>query len=441
MAEKNKLGLKDTTLVVISLVIGMGIFRTSKDVAEVSTESWVFFAAWIIGGLVAICGALTYAEIGSRYPVMGGYYKIFSETYHPSIAFSVNCIILVSNAASLVGVALIGIEYLNYLSPYVMSKSMQTLCAGITIVAFYLLNMYGFKLSTTTQKVLMGIKISLLLLVIVCVFGAPSTAATSTEVLTPNYPWWKSLGLSLVAVSFTYGGYQQTINFGDDVANPARTMPKAIIMGMLIVIVLYLLAATSYHHIIGLEQMAVSSKMPIASRVMGATFGDAVANVFTAILFTAVLAYVNIILLSNPRAMYAMSMDGVLPKALSKKNTEKDTLPVGLTVFTIACLVVLVYAETFDRILKFSIFLDCIGMAFSAATIFYFRKIKKGENANTPVYKMKLYPILPIVFILTYCFVAIVIAIETPVYAKICGAVLAGFIAIYFLAKKLKLKA
>ena len=110
--KSSRLNLFDLTMIVVSLVIGMGIFRTPVNVARHAGSADMFFIAWIVGGLVALCGALTYAEIGSRYPVTGGYYKIFSYCYHPSIAFAINCIILVSNAASLAGVALIGSEYL-----------------------------------------------------------------------------------------------------------------------------------------------------------------------------------------------------------------------------------------------------------------------------------------------------------------------------------------
>ncbi|HEY9363285.1 MAG TPA: amino acid permease, partial [Chitinophagaceae bacterium] len=103
----------DLTIIMISFVIGMGIFKTPSNVANALSSPAEFFLVWIIGGLVAICGALTYAEIGSRMPVTGGYYKIFSYAYHPSIAFAVNCVILVSNASSLGAVALIGGEYVS----------------------------------------------------------------------------------------------------------------------------------------------------------------------------------------------------------------------------------------------------------------------------------------------------------------------------------------
>src|SRR6187399_2764481 len=113
MQVKAKLNLFDFTMIMVSLVIGMGIFRTPINVAKVAPDTFLFFATWITGGLVALCGALTYAEIGSRLPVTGGYYKVFSYAYHPSVAFAINCIILVSNAASAAAVALVGSEYIT----------------------------------------------------------------------------------------------------------------------------------------------------------------------------------------------------------------------------------------------------------------------------------------------------------------------------------------
>ena len=108
MKAAKKLNLFDLTMIVVSLVIGMGIFRNPASVAATSGNSSIFFLVWFAGGLIALCGALTYAEIGLRLPAMGGYYKVFAECYHPSVAFAINCIILISNAASLSGVAIIG---------------------------------------------------------------------------------------------------------------------------------------------------------------------------------------------------------------------------------------------------------------------------------------------------------------------------------------------
>src|SRR4029079_9924989 len=147
MTAKNKLGLFPFTMIVIGLVIGMGIFRTSKDAAQAALTPTIFFSAWIVGGFVALCGALTYAAIGSRYPVTGGYYRIFSYAYHPSIAFAINCIILISNAASLSGVALIGAEYIAPLLCGNGSQSVERFIAMGAIILFYGVNLMGLRMS------------------------------------------------------------------------------------------------------------------------------------------------------------------------------------------------------------------------------------------------------------------------------------------------------
>jgi len=190
MRQKNKLGLFDFTMIVVSLVIGMGIFRTPVNVAAASPSPIIFFCAWLAGGLVALCGALTYAEIGSRLPVTGGYYKVFSYAYHPSIAFAINCIILVSNGASGAAVALVGSEYITGVimpgaknTEYIQTVHISIALAAIII--FYGVNMLGLRLSAKTQTVLTIIKIGLILMLITPLFFAtgnsdPSSMISST---------------------------------------------------------------------------------------------------------------------------------------------------------------------------------------------------------------------------------------------------------------------
>jgi APA family basic amino acid/polyamine antiporter len=150
MAKNEKLGVFDCTMIVVSLVIGMGIFRTPVNVARHVPDSFLFFFTWVAGGVVALCGALTYAEIGSRLPVTGGYYRVFSYGYHPSVAFAINCIILISNAASLAGVALIGAEYISgILFPSLRDPGTlqirEIAIALFSIVLFYGVNLMGLK--------------------------------------------------------------------------------------------------------------------------------------------------------------------------------------------------------------------------------------------------------------------------------------------------------
>lgn len=441
MRTKNKLGLFSLTMIVIGLVIGMGIFRTSKDAAQAALTPELFFGAWIVGGLVAFCGALTYAEIGSRYPVTGGYYKIFSYAYHPSIAFAINCIILISNAASLSGVALIGSEYITPIILPGASSFTQSLVAMGAIVLFYGVNLMGLRMSSQTQNVLMLIKIAMLVVLIAALFF-PVLYNTAPQPV-PDMDTVSfgaillSFGVALKATSFTYGGYQQTINFGDEIEKPQKNIPRGIFIGILVIISLYMTVSFAYYKVIGFNELKETSG--IAAIIAEKMFGPTGKYVSSILLFVAVLAYVNVLLLSNPRVMYAMSEDGILPAAFRKKDEKRDVLTVSLTAFAAICIVVLFFAEQFNQILSFTIFLDSIGMATSAATIFILRKRTRHLD-GTGIYTMKLYPVMPVIFIIAYLFVGTVIAITDPMYAVIGISVFAAFLLLYFATQSFRKK-
>jgi len=439
----NKLNLFSFTMIVVGLVIGMGIFRTAATSAKDAIAPSVYFSAWIIGGIVALCGALTYAEIGSRYPVTGGYYKVFAQAYHPSIAFAINCLILVSNAASLSGVALIGSGYLLKLFPGEWNDMHKALVSCGAILLFYIINLRGLKISSTAQNILMVIKIAMILVLIAALFFPDKYATIIPETSTVQhsssgyFDWVKSLGVSLIAVSFTYGGYQQTINFGNEVQNPTKNIPRGIFMGIAIIIGLYLLVNMSYYNLVGFNQM--KGEREIAYVVIDKIFGTTGATVFSAFLFLGVLAYVNGLLMSNPRVMYAMGEDGSLPKLFARQNEKNNVLTFSLTVFAAMCLVILFFSQEFEKILTFTIFLDCFGMVLSSATIFWFRKKTKHLD-GTGIYKMKLFPLMPLIFMAAYLFVGISIAVADPSAALTGLGVLAAFVLIYFLLHKKKMQ-
>ena len=445
MRSKNKLGLFDFTMIVVSLVIGMGIFRTPVNVASASPTPMIFFSAWLAGGLVALCGALTYAEIGSRLPVTGGYYKVFSYAYHPSIAFAINCMILVSNAASGAAVALVGSEYITGVimpaaknADYVQTVHISIALAAIII--FYGVNMLGLRLSAKTQTVLTIIKIALILMLIAPIFFAsgnndPSIISSS---ISPGFrEYIKAFGVGLVAVSFTYGGYQQTINFGAEVERPNRNIPRGIFIGIFIIITLYLTINYAYVHIIGFQELKASKN--IAAIMASKIFGLNAERVLSILLFMSVLAYINVLLLSNPRVMYAMSEDKILPRAFQARN-GRGALTLALTVFATLATLSVFWAKEFDTLLSFSIFLDCFGMILSAGSIFIVRKRTAHLN-GTGIYSMKLYPLLPLIFMATYLFVAISITLDyknNHYAAAIGSSVLLFFIGIYFIAELIR---
>jgi basic amino acid/polyamine antiporter, APA family len=440
MQPKKQLSLFDLSMIVVSLVIGMGVFRTPVNVAAKAQIPELFYLAWFIGGFVAFCGALTYAEIGSRFPVTGGYYKIFSVAYHPSIAFAINCIVIISSAASVAAISIIGAEYLSkiILPPAIQNETSRVAIAITTIIVFYLINLLGLKASAKTQNILTVIKIGMILTLICAVFFGKQTQTiipifkTATGALPTWSDYGKALGLCLIAVSFSYAGYAQTINFGGEVKEAKKVIPRSIITGLTIIVVLYLAINYVYVKVIGFEEL--KSAESIAAVLASKIFGPAGFNALSVIIFFSVMGYVNVNLLSNPRAMFAMGEEGALPKIFSRMNKKTEVITVSLTVFTLISVIIIFYAKTFDKILNYTIFLESISMASSAATIFILRKRTAHLDKKT-IYTVPLYPILPIIFIAAYTFVAF------SIYADDQNAALNGlyificFLVIYFVSR------
>lgn len=433
MTAKNQLGYFSLTIIVVSLVIGMGIFGTPAKVAASSGSVSIFMAVWLAGGLVALCGALTYAEIGLRLPVMGGYYKTFSECYHPAVGFTVNALILISNAASLGVVALIGADYVSDLLFGAPSGILFNVTISIAAVSlFYAVNLLGLQTSSRTLNVLTVIKLALMILLIASVVKNVTVVPHGYMQSAKNYNlaeqgWLTLFMVSLVPVFFSYGGYQQTINFGSEVQK-TNIFPKAIITGIILVVVLYMSINYAYTEVIGYEQMKNASA--IGALLCEAWFGTTGAKVFDAMMFLSVLAYVNISLMSNPRVMFAMSQDKVLPAFFSTRNSKTLALTGGLTVFSLITIVITFFGKEVDNILGFSIFLDGIGMSTSAATIFVLRHRKKNE-AHVKGAWTKWTPVLAGFFVLAYAGIAAAVVMDKPL-AALTGVVLLVLLAILY---------
>lgn len=434
MSGKNKLNLLDISLIVVSLVIGMGIFRNPASVAATSGNSSIFFLLWVAGGLIALCGALTYAEIGQRLPAMGGYYKVFAECYHPSVGFSVNAIILISNAASLAVVALIGADYVSDLLYGKPSGIIFNTMVAITAVAmFFVVNLFGLKTSSRTQNVLIIIKVGLMVVLIAALFKGVVIEPHGYEENSPLFTLDKNSAItlfliSLIPVCFAYGGYQQTINFGGEVKE-TRIIPKGIIIGIIIVILLYLLINVAYTQVIGYDKMKNASA--IGALLCEAWFGKAGGKVFDALMFLSVLAYVNILLMSNPRVMYAMSEDRVFPKIFSYRHPKTEALVAGLATFSLITIIVTFFGKGVDNILNFTMFLDSIGMSTSAATLFVLRKRRQNQAMITGTWN-KFTPILAAFFVFSYFMIAVGVVIKDVNAALIGTGLLALFLALYY---------
>ena len=416
MSIKPKLGLFDLTMIIVSLVIGIGIFRTPAIVAQKAGSPLIFFTAWTLGGIISVCGALTFAEIGSRFPTAGGFYKIFSYCYHPAYAFMLNWSLVITNAASCAGVAIVGAEYIN---PILLPASLQNnMGIQITSVAVILLlfglNFLGIKMGARAQNVLSMIKIVMIIVFCFAVFAPHQTVNTTALPVASGFGFISALGVSLISVFFTFGGYQNTINFGADIQHPEKNIPKGIIMGMGIIIALYLTINFVYYSVLGFE--GVQHSKLLASDIASVFFGSRGATIASVAIFISVLGFINTSVMSNPRVYYAMADDNTLPQIFKKVNPNTMTQEFSLSFFVTLVVLSLFLLGTFEKILNYVMFIDSISLVSAAGTIFIFRK--RAKDSGLPdaenIYRIKLFPWVPLLFMAVLLFVTINVLVSDP---------------------------
>jgi APA family basic amino acid/polyamine antiporter len=321
----------------------------------------------------------------------------------------VNWITVISNAASTAAVAIMGSAYIAPLILPGTEDTLATMIVTITTVTLLLfINLLGIKISSVVLNGLMIIKIGLLILIISCLFlvlGKETTTVISSPLPADSNPI-KAFIMCFIPVFFTYGGYQHTINFGSDISNPSRTLPKSIFIGISVILVLYLAVNLSYYYVLGFDQLATTKTL--AADMIGLMFGQAASVFLSVIMFFAVMAYVNVSILSNPRVYYAMAEDKVLPKAFMRVNSKTQVQEIGVIVFCAFIFITLFFMQSFQKILEYVMFFDSISLITAAGAIFILRyRAKKNKTEEESIFKLKFYPWLPILYILVYTLVNI----------------------------------
>jgi APA family basic amino acid/polyamine antiporter len=433
MSIKPKLNRFDLTMIVISLIIGTGIFKSPGEVALRTGSTTLFFTAWVVGGLVTLCGALTFAEIGARYPNTGGFYKLFSYCYHPAFAFMINWIAVIATTASVAAVALIGAEYLNpILLPASLQNDAGTKLSTIAMVLIvYLVNFLGIKMSARMQNLLTIFKVGMIIVLCMAIFKSDASTVVTKATIPTGNPI-ASFGLSLVAVFFTYTGYQQTINFGGDVIDAKRNIPKGILMGILIVIAVYMAVNFAYYHVLGMG--GLQQNTGLAAKMAAVVFGNIGSKITSVLMFVSVLAYVNVNIMSVPRVYYAMAEDGMLPKIFSRVNPRTQAQEFGMSFFVATILAILFFVNSFGEVLNYAMFFECIGLSTAAIAIFILRKRTRHLD-GTGIYTIKWFPLVPLIFIAVYWFVTISIFMANPKATLVCMSAFVVGLGIYYATK------
>ena len=432
-----QIGPFDLGMIVISLVIGIGIFRTPAIVAKQAGNPQIFFLAWIAGGIVSLIGAFVFAEIGSRHHFPGGFYKLISTAFHPLYAFMINWVIVLTYGAGMAGVALIGSEYINPLLPeFAHSSTGIRVTAIITLAFFYLINMLGIKSGSRTQNVLSSLKIIMMLVLCAGIFYTNTDRNIPGSVAAPTFAgnWFSAFGASLIAVFYTFGGYQQTLNFGADIKDPVRNTPRGIFLGMFLILGLYLALNYTYYNVLGFEALSKSSL--IAADTARTLFGPWGEIFFSLAIFLSVLGFINATMLSLPRVYYALADDHILPGIFKKVNPKTQVQEFALTFLIVTTLLSLWVLDTFEQIVNYVMSVDSIALASAAATLFVFRK-QAGMNDPHKGFKIGGYPYLPGFFVLFLLAIAANVIITDPSSALIGWALFLGGAPLYWILQKL----
>lgn len=417
-AIQARLSTFDTAMVVFSLVVGIGIFRTPAIVARAAGGTDLFFTAWIAAGLVSLVGAFVFAEIGSRHPRAGGYYRVVADCYHPTLAFMLNWSQTLMQGVGAAGVALIGAQYLDAI---VLPRPWRTAHAGLVMACAIMLvllalNYRGIRLGSRTQNLLSVLKIALM---IVLVLFALALAPHATVPEPPaSGSWGPRLTAALIPCFYAYGGYHLTMNLGADLKNARRRFPIAIAAGVLTVVGLYLLLNLAYQRVLGTGGVAHSAL--VADALTGRLFGSGGRVVISVAVFLSAAGFVNATIVQMPRTFYAMAEDGVLPRAFMRVNSDTQVQEVGLLFFGATMVLPVFLLGSFEKLLDYVIFIDTLTLAVVASTLFVLRRRRSGADG----FAMRGYPILPVLYIACLLAVCARVVSLQPVLAAVGAAIL-----------------
>jgi len=438
MNIKPKLKLFDVSMAVVSLVIGIGIFRTPAIIAADTGTPELFFSAWVLGAVISMVGAMIFAEIGSRRPQAGGYYKIVSECYHPAFAFMINYVgLLMTTGAGFAAVALMGAEYVVPLLPFEVFQTPFGIkwFAVLMVAGLFLINYLGVKMGAMVVNILTIIKITTILLFVVLAFWSDGESTSPAKSISSGQASiFAALGMGMIAVFYTFGGYQNTMNLGSDVQKPKKNMPWGIVSGMLIVAFLYLSINFGYFKLLGIQGIATSPL--IAADMAALIFGPAGSRIISLVIFISVLGFLNVTMMQGARIYFAMAEDKILPPLFKKVNSKTQVQEFTLLFITVLTTSFIIFQGTFERILNMVMVNDGIILAITASSIFFLR-YGKTANKNFDGFKLPLFPVLPAIYILFLLMISVSAFIKDPVSGVVSMALLVAGFPLYLLLRKL----
>jgi basic amino acid/polyamine antiporter, APA family len=424
---RRELGLFSAALLVVGGIIGSGIFFTPAQTAQaLPSAPWVL-GVWAVGGIVALAGALTYAELGAMMPEAGGGYVYVREAFGPLPAFLLGWMtwLLIASGA----IAAVALSFAGYLARFIPigPAGGPMGVAAITIIALTATNYFGVKPGTVTANIFTIAKIAALAaLIIVGMLFTPASAAPVAG--TPAAPALApGLAAAFVAVLFTIGGWQQTNMVAGEIRDPARTLPRALFIGIGIVIAIYLGANIVYLRALGRDGLAASSA--VAADTAARLVGPWGAQAITIAAMLSIFGFVNVALLTNARVLFALGADGAFLQQAGRVHPRFGSPHVALVMLG-GWSLVLLFATSgqIGKLLSGVVFADWIFFGLGAASVFVLRT--KRPDLPRP-YRVLGYPWLPAFFVLC-AMVGVVSAYVSALRMSLAGtAMLAAGVGVY----------
>jgi APA family basic amino acid/polyamine antiporter len=433
---RRELSLFDGINVVIGNTIGSGIFIAPAVVAATVAPQTggMHLLVWLVGGLLAMTGALSYAELGALMPRAGGHYVFLREGIGDLAGFLYGwTIMLVIASGSIAFVSITFVTYLSYFLP--MGAWTIKLLAILTILCLTWVNYVGVKMGSLVLNIFTSLKVVALVALIV---AGLFFAALHREYFLPVVPentvldisWVSTFMFALVSALFTYGGWQNIGFIAGELKNPQRNLPLSMVVGVTAVIVIYMLVNLVFVNVLGVPNMAASRL--VASDAMEGLWGSAGGSFVSLLIMVSSFGITNAIIMVSPRVYYAMAKDGLFIPQLARVHPRYKTPHVALVFQAIWASVIVLASGTFQQIMNYVVFMDWLFLAMAVYCIYVLRK--KYPNAPRP-YKAWGYPLTPALFILLSSLVVVNTLVRAPVESGIGIAIVLTGVPIYILMK------
>jgi len=424
-----RLGLFDVTMITVGAVIGAGIFLNPAIVAARVQSAPLTIAAWIVGGLIAVAGGFCFAELGARAPNAGGGYVYLRDAFGRLPAFLYGwTLLLVINSGAMAAVAGIAARYSADLVG--ADRSLIGPLAIAFIAIFTVVNYFGIRPGAIAQNVFTLAKLAALGVVIVA--GLTAAPAAAVVVPGPSPSLLESIrlvGLALIPVMFATGGWQNANFVGGEVRDARRTLPRAILLGVTIVVVVYVAVNLAYLRALGVAGLAASAAP--AADTMRIAAGETGANLISIGIIASTLGILNLFILAAPRVYQAMADDGLFFASAARLHPRYRT-PSGALLFQAGWAIVLSLSGTYGDLLDYVVFGDWIFFGLVALTLFVYRgRDAEGESADG--FRMPAFRLITGVFVVSAAAIVVSSVLSNPANALIGATLIVAGIPVFWL--------